>query len=287
MRSKVFTVVVMLLVCVVASQGFASVQFDGCTWYLSEDPSFLKLNQDNQLVWIPKLSCQLTVKLPAMDLSKVGDVADVIYMFKADGAKTGVPGTDPTLLSGTGDLRIGLFDSNGKGHINKDKTGYRSDTWVGYLGYCARVCPCLPVIIEREHSDAIPGKFMKRTKANSPDVGPSLLQKAGPYGRSRDLSGFGLELGEWTKMILRIERTAPNTLVFSVTMNGTRYLYIDDETDMQPKKIDAMAMYFPNPNNYTSFTFAGCHFTCRSSDPDEPGRTFNCNKKKGAPDLVK
>ncbi|MHC4216232.1 MAG: hypothetical protein ACYSWP_23005 [Planctomycetota bacterium] len=47
MRSKVFTVVVMMLVGIVASPGLASVQFDGCTWYLSEDPSFLKLNQES------------------------------------------------------------------------------------------------------------------------------------------------------------------------------------------------------------------------------------------------
>jgi hypothetical protein len=282
MRSKV-GVVVVLLVFVLSSQGFAAVRFDGCTWYNSEDAKNLKLNEDGQLVWIPTLATQIMVKLPARDLSKVGDVADVVYMFKADGAKTGVPGTDPTMLSGTGDLRIGLFDSNGKGHVEKDGGGYRSDTWVGYLGYCARICPCLPVVIEREHSDAIPGKFMKRTKANDPDVGPSLLQKAGPYGKSRDLSGFGLELGEWTKMILRVERTAPSTLVYSVTMKGTKYLYIDDETDMQPKKIDAMAIYFPNPNNYTSFTFAGCHFSCKSSDDGEAKRTFICDKKKGTP----
>jgi len=271
---------------VVWSQGWAAVRFDGCTWYHSEDPSLLKLNKDGQLVWVPRPGDQVTVKLPAMRLTEVGDAADVIYMFKADGVTTGVAGTDPTMLSGTGDLRIGLFDSNGRGHIDRDNTGYRNEKWVGYLGYCARVCPCLPVGIEREHSDAIPGKFMKRTKANDPDVGPSLVQRAGPYGGSRDLSGFGLKLGQWTKMILRVERTAPDTLVFSVTMNGTRYLYIDDEREMQPKKIDAMAMYFPNPNKYTSFTFAGCHFTCGRANTEGPVRTFVSNKKKGKPDPV-
>jgi hypothetical protein len=267
MRSRAIAAMVLSVVCmcVLSSQGLSAVRFDGCTWYHSEDPSRLALNDDHQLVWIPKTSDQITVKLPEMDLSNLGDVANVVYMFKADGIKTGVPSTDPTLLSGTGDMRIGLFDSNGKGHISRG----------------------LPVEIEREHSDAIPGKFMKRTKANDPDVGPSLVQKAGPYGKSRDLSGFGLKLGEWTKMILHVERTARHTLVFSVTLNGTRYLYIDDEADMQPKKIDAMAMYFPNPNKYTSFTFAGCHFSCRSSDTDEPIRTYISNKKKGRPDLKK
>jgi hypothetical protein len=287
MRNKAVAAVVLSVVCVLSSPGLAAVSFDGLMWYHSEDPSRLALNEDHQLVWTPHLSDQITVKLPQMDLSNVGDVADVVYMYKTEGFKTGVPSTDPTLLSGTGDLRVGLFDSNGKGHIAKDNTSYRNDKWVGYLGYCARICPHLPVEIAREHSDAIPGKIMKRTKAFDKDVGPSLVQKAGPYGRSRDLSGFGLPLGEFSQFILRVERKTASTLEFSVTLNGIAYVYIDDETDMQPKKIDAMAMYFPNPNKYTSITFAGCHFSCKSSGPSEKPRTFISNKRKGKPDSKK
>jgi len=289
MRSKVVAAMVLSVacICVFSSQALAAVQFDGLTWYHSEDPSRLILNEDNQLVWYPGLADQITVKLPEMDLSNVGDVADVIYMYKTEGFKTDVRSTDPTLLSGTGDLRIGFFDSNGKGHIARDKTGYRNKKWVGYLGYCARVCPHLPVEVEREHSDAIPGKIMKRTKAYSEDVGPSLVQKAGPYGRSRDLSGFGLPLGEFSPLILRVERKSATTLEFSVTLNGITYLYIDDEPNMQPKKIDAMAMYFPNPNKYTSITFAGCHFSCRPVAKGETPRTYISDKKKGQPSLKK
>jgi hypothetical protein len=289
MRNRVVTAMILWVVCicVLPSQGLAAVRFDGLTWYHSEDPSRLKLNEDHQLVWYPRTADQITVKLPEMDLSRVGDVADVVYMYKTEGIKTGVPSTDPTLLSGTGDLRVGLFDSNGKGHIARDKTGYRNKKWVGYLGYCARICPHLPVEIEREHSDAIPGKIMKRTKAFEEDVGPSLVQKAGPYGKSRDLSGFGLPLGEFSQLILRVERKSASTLEFSVTLNGTTYIYIDDETDMQPKKIDAMAIYFPNPNKYTSITFAGCHFSCRPSRVAKPTRTYISRHKKGKPDLKK
>ena len=284
MRSKTVVVMVLSVVCFLSVQAPGAVRFDGLTWYHSEDPSRLVLNEDNHLVWYPDLAQQITVELPAMDLSNVGDVADVVYMYKTEGFKTGVRSTDPTLLSGTGDLRIGLFDSNGRGHIARDKTGYRNDKWVGYLGYCARVCPHLPVEIEREHSDAIPGKIMKRTKAYDKGVGPSLVQKAGPYGRSRDLSGFGLPLGEFSPLILRVERKSTTTLEFSVTLNGITYLYIDDEPDMQPKKIDAMAMYFPNPDKYTSITFAGCHFSCRPQAKGEKPRTYISNKKKGTPD---
>jgi len=113
MKSKAVVMAVLSVVCVLSAQAPGAVRFDGLTWYHSEDPSRLKLNEDHQLVWYPHPADQITVKLPQMDLSKVGDVAEVVYVFKADGIKTGVPATDPTMLSGTGDLRIGLFDSNG------------------------------------------------------------------------------------------------------------------------------------------------------------------------------
>ncbi len=290
MRSKVVTAMALsvVCVCVFSSQGLAAVRFDGLTWYHSEDPSRLILDEDGQLVWQrPKVADQVTVKLPDMDLSDVGDVAEVVYMFKVEGIKTGIAGTDPTLLSGTGDFRIGLLDSNGGGHIDSDNTGYRNDKWQSYLGYCARICPCLAVGIERGHSDAIPGKFMKRSKNIGDDVRKSLVQTAGPYTRSRDLSGFGLKLGEFSKLILRIERKAADTLEFSVTLKGTTYIYVDDEPKLQPKKIDAMAIYFPNPNRYTSITFAGCHFSCRPSGASGPVRTYISRHRKNKPDLKK
>jgi hypothetical protein len=206
-----------------------------------------------------------------------------VYMFKTEGTRTGVRSTDPTLLSGTGDLRIGFFDSNGKGHIARDGTGYRNDKWCGYLGYCARICPHLPVGIEREHSDAIPGKIMKRTKAFEKGVCESLVQKAGPYGRSRDISGFGLALGVYSPLVLRAERTKPDTVVFSVTLNDVTHIYTDDGSDHQPKKIDAMAMYFPNPKAYSSITFAGCYFSCKPSTVTSgrpKGRVFEAYRPK-------
>ncbi len=240
-----------------ASDNQGGVPFDGLIWYHSEDPSRLIVNAAGRLVWLkPHGPDQVTVRLPEMDLSDVGDVAEVKYLYKAQGTATGVPSTDPTLLSGTGDLRIGLFDSNGRGHISSDNTGYRNDTWCGYLGYQVRMCPHLRAGIKRQHSDAIPGKFMKRSDAWDAEVCPSLIQKAGPYGRSRDISGFGLPLGVFSPLILRAQRTTPHTVIFSVTLNGVTYRYEDDNSANQPRKIDAMAMYFPNPKAYASITLA-------------------------------
>jgi len=249
--------IAVLSVCLLGSSVLASVEFDGLTWYHSEDPNRLILNEQGHLVWVrPRGPDQVTVKLPEMDLSDVGDVAQVVYMYKTEGAKTGVASTDPTMLSGTGDIRIGFYDSSGKGHIDADNTGYRNEIWCGYLGYCARVCPHLPVGIKRQHSDAIPGKYMKRTGALEDGVCQSLLQKAGPYGKSKDLSGFGLKLNEFTPLIVRAERVAADTVIYSVSFNNVSYAYIDDDPRLQPQKIDAMALYFPNPNNYTAIVLA-------------------------------
>jgi len=281
-RANIALMVVIVWACFFVSSAAGAVRFDGLTWYHSEDPGRLILNEDGQLVWLnPHAPDQVTVRLPAMDLSDVNDVAEVMYLFKTEGVKTGKPSTDPTLLSGTGDIRIGFFDSNGKGHIGKDNTGYRNETWCGYLGYCARVCPHLPVGIKRKHSDAIPGKIMKRTKAFEEGVCESLVQKAGPYGRSRDISGFGLPLGVYTPLILRVKRTTPTTLLFSVTLNDVTHIYIDDDPRYQPKKIDAMAMYFPNPKAYSSITLAGCYFSCKPNTADagpRKTRTFEAFK---------
>jgi len=251
------------------SPAVAAVKFDGLTWYISRDSSRLLVNDQGRLVWMnPEAPDQLTVQLPPLDLTGVGAVARVTYLYKGEGVATGIPSTDPTLLSGTGDIRVGLFDSNGQGHINRDDTGYRNKIWRGYLGYQVRICPHLPVGIKRLHSDAIPGKFMKRTGAMK-EGSDSLLQKAASYGKSRDLSGFGLELGRPSALTLQVERTAVNTLVFSVTLNDVTYTYVDDDLYRQPQKIDALAVYFPNPKTYSSITLVPGSFSASL------GRTYS------------
>ena len=263
MKSAIARLFVVLLAGVLVPEaGFASVRFDGLNWYMSEDPDRLVLNEDHQLVWKdPAAPDMIAVRLPAMRLTDVGDTAEVVYKYKGSGTRTGVASTDPTMLSGTGDIRIGLFDSNGRDHVDRDGIGYADTRFRGYLGYHVRVCPHLPVGIKRRHSDAIPGKFMKRTKPYGEDGG-SLVSSAASYGKSLDLSGFGLALDVYSPLVLKIERTAPKTLVFTVTLNGVTYRYVDDEPDLQPNKIDVMAMYFPNPIEYSSITFAGCWFSC-------------------------
>lgn len=241
--------------------------FDGLLWYHSEQPSRLSVNQSGQLEWVPVPADQINVQLPAMDLSNVDDIAEVVYLYKSEGTATGVPESDPTLLSGTGDLRVGLFDSTGHAHISHDNFDYRNTIWCGYVGYQVRMCPHLPEGTVREHSDAIPGKFLKRTDPCDPDVCPSLIQAAGSYGGSEDISGFSLPFGVFSTLTLRAERTAVNTVLFSVTLNDITYTYVDSDPTNQPQKIDAMALYFPNPKAYSLITLD----FVRCSDLDESG----------------
>ncbi|MHC4153894.1 MAG: hypothetical protein ACYST6_03050 [Planctomycetota bacterium] len=46
-------------------------------------------------------------------------------------------------------------------------------------------------------------------------------------------------------------------MVFSVTINDITYTYNDGSTSAQPQKIDGLSMYFPDPKEYTTITFAG------------------------------
>jgi hypothetical protein len=255
--------IVITFVFLAAGSAFAEVEFDGLKWYMSEDPEKLTLNEHGHMVWQnPRGPEQLTVHFPPIDLSDVGDVAEVVYLIKSDGANTGEIGTDPMIISGTGDLRVGLFDSNGGERVKKDGYPYRAKRWCGYLGFCARICPHLQVGIKREHSDAIPGKIMKRKNALIEGSCESLVQSAGAYrGSSKDISGFDLKFGEFSPLILKMERISKETVVFSVTLNNVTYDFVDDNPQAQPQKADTLALYYPNPKNIHSITLAGKYFS--------------------------
>jgi hypothetical protein len=76
-RIFVWTVVVLWL-SPTASR--AAVRFDGLTWYHSQDPTRLIINPEAHLEWVsPKAPDQVTVRLPEMDLSNVGDSAQIRY----------------------------------------------------------------------------------------------------------------------------------------------------------------------------------------------------------------
>ena len=80
------------------------------------------------------------------------------------------------------------------------------------------------------------------------------------YSRSfvpkMDYLGNGQALGQFAPLIIRLERKDSKTVIFSVTQNGVTQTFTDDEPSNQPKKIDAMAINFPNPRAFRKVVLA-------------------------------
>jgi hypothetical protein len=227
--------------------------FDGMVWYFSGDnpEGRFEVNAAGQLEWRNlKPPDHIIVRLPDQRLSDPGDVAEVSYWYKGEGGDDMVSGD-----RGTGDIRTGLFDSNGQGHVTQDGAGYRSETWCGYLGYR---------IGFSAHASGYGGHIAKRIHpfGDPPgdDVCMSLLQKAeGPYGPNsgqKDINAFGLPRGEWALWTLRLERTSSSRVVFTVMCNGRTAELVDNNPEHQPQKIDALGMYFANVRSYSLVTLA-------------------------------
>jgi hypothetical protein len=163
------------------------------------------------LEWAAPGGQQLIARLPEMQLGQIGDIAEVRYLYKADGnPKQQSQCCNHHKASDTGNLRIGLFDSNGKGHIEDDGYGCESDIWKGYLGYYADASPHISEDAKHVTAEGklnLPGKMVKRTV---PDR-PTLLDESPGRQADRHIGGFGAPLGRFVPLFLKLKRTGPNT----------------------------------------------------------------------------
>jgi hypothetical protein len=256
------------------------IEFDGVVWLPMVDKHtryngkpVLSVNDAGQLEWVPVYGHLLTAKLPQKRLSKAGDVAEYGWLYKGEGSAQGSYVENILERYGSGDLRIGFFDSNGN-PISTDRTYFRSEqTWCGYKGYQARLSPHVP-------SDMRADKWAKRVNPNGQGCS-SLLDWSDTWGYTQYYNGHGAPVGEFSPLIFRLDRTAEDTVEFSVTLNGIKHTYVDTENkdqsepskpmetlygtgklnvvavpDTQPKKIDTMAIYFANQRPFELITFA-------------------------------
>ncbi|HUT28837.1 MAG TPA: sialidase family protein [Sedimentisphaerales bacterium] len=241
----------------------AEVRFDGKEWFLSQKSKFVRVTDEGYLEWAaPGAQQQLIVRLPEMQLGEIGDIAEVRYLYKADGPATAAGNLkqqtqagNPHPISDTGNFRIGLFDSNGKGYIKDDGYGRENDVWNGYLGYYADVSPHVAEDAKRLTADGkliLPGKIVKRT---SPDS-PTLLDEAAGRQVDRGIGGFDAPLGRFVPMFLKLKRTGPNTVHVSVTVDNVTYLWIEEDASIRPGKIDVFSIGFPGQSPYTKVTLA-------------------------------
>jgi hypothetical protein len=239
------------------------IQFDGSKCYLSDKPESLRVTDEGYLEWIaPGPQQQLIVRLDEMRLGEVGDIAEVRYLYKAEGP---VPGAGdlkrhtradaPSRTSGIGNFRIGLFDSNGKGHVEHSRYARKNDIWKGYLGYYAQVFPHIPEDAKYPTADGkvnLPGKMIKRTDPDS----PTLLDPAAGSQIDCGISGFDAPLGRFVPLFVKLKRTGPDTVHFTVTIDNVTYLRIEEDASNQPHKIDVFSICFPEQWPRTKVTLA-------------------------------
>jgi len=245
---------VLIIMGVLSVTATAQVQFDGRKWYVSQKPESLRVTDDGYLEWIAPGAQQLIVRLNEMPLSKVGDIAEVRYLYKADSpAPAGGKHANSSCCNApAANFRIGLFDSNGKGYIENDGYGHSNDTWKGYLGYYADVSPHIGQNVKNMTKANLPGKMVKRTRPDS----PNLLDEDADSEIHRSIGGFGASLGRFVPLFLKLKRTGPNTVHVAVTIDNATYLWIEEDPSTRPSKIDVLSIYFPKQWLHAKVTLA-------------------------------
>jgi hypothetical protein len=228
----------------------------------------MSLNDDDQLEWVPYNDHQIIVRIPDQNLSDTGDVVEISYYWFSDG-QGNIEGCDDcqneatcnfnkdiTCVSGTGDFRVGLFESDGD-YITADGMGLTNDIFIGYKGYKFCMQPHVPETPVRWQEASgephIAGGFYERDMVDD----PRLMTVNEVFDRISMFGGFNLPLATWSLWTVRLERVSAG-IEMSMTLNGITYSDIDT-TDSpgipQPQKIDVFAIDFANPNPYSIIVF--------------------------------
>lgn len=249
------------------------IEFDSMTWYHSHEPDRLTLTAGGQLIWYPANDHQLTANLAVQTLANIGDSVTVSYLWKSRGDELGcdchdnISGggdcdfdADVTCMAGTGDFRIGLFDSNGRGKLTGDGYGEKNEMFKGYLGYQWRFHPHI-CDTERFWEHKADGSRESHTnvtcwKRDHPFIDPcsdELLGDCNPRSWTRikepQAACFDLAFDEWGLLVFTIERVT-NGLKTTFSFNGLSFTTTDSENSYQPAKIDTIAIQFPNARPY-------------------------------------
>jgi len=232
----------------------AQVQFDGRKWYSSQKSQSLRVTDEGFLEWTAPGAQQLIVRLDEMQLGEIGDIAEVRYLFKADGqAPAGCKHAKaPCCNAHPANFRIGMFDSNGKGYIEDDGYGNKNDIWKGYLGYYADVSPHIGQNVKNVTKTNLPGKIVKRTHPDS----PNLIDEGTDSEIHRGIGGFGAPMGQFVPLFLKLKRTGPNTVHVAVTIDNATYLWIEEDPATRAAKIDVLSIYFPKNSPHAKVTLA-------------------------------
>jgi hypothetical protein len=269
------------------------IEFDGSMWISGQSKhtivkgqKVLSINRKGQLEWVSDYGDILYAKLPPKSTNKVGDVAEYGWQYKGDGQGRGSYVENICERYGSGDLRVALLDLGDKS-MSLDKQYTRNDKiFCGARGYQSRLSPHVP---KDQRSD----KWATRVTPNGGNC-HSPVDWGGTWGFETYYNGHGVPVGEFTPMILKVERTTEDTIEYSVDMNNERHIMVDKNKyllskndklreefgmgaygtgaygtgyaqgvyeveiaeDYQPEKIDIMAIYFANQRPFDLITFA-------------------------------
>lgn len=265
-------------------------------WLHSHDPSLLVVTSD-EVQWTPGKPHTILLNLPQPEsLSSVGDAVEFRYRWLSDGDAR-MPGCttmegdvcraacsdcpmegsthpchqidcdhddDIACLAGTGDFRIGVFDSDGHGRVDDHGFGETNDVFVGYLGYQWRfhphVCDVLRYTELKADCSTESHTNVTAWKRDEPEIDPCSEELLGdcdprPWARIFDPvdACFDLEPNTFGDLVLRVERISATEVRLQFTFNGVGpFEIVDDDTTNQPSKIDVLALHFSNARPYSA-----------------------------------
>ena len=269
------------------------IEFDGSMWITGQSKhtiikgqKVLSINKKGHLEWVCDYGDILYALLESKSTNKVGDAAEYGWLYKGDGQDRGSYVENICERYGSGDLRVALLDLGDKS-MSLDKQYTRNEKiFCGARGYQSRLSPHVP-------KDARSDKWATRVTPNGGNC-HSPVDWGGTWGFETYYNGHGVPVGEFTPMILKVERTTEDTIEYSVDMNNERHIMVDKNKyllkqndklreefgmgaygtgaygtgyaygvyeveiaeDYQPEKIDIMAMYFANQRPFDLITFA-------------------------------
>ena len=231
------------------------VLWEGKMWYFDREPSKLFVNEDGDLEMTNLRGDDgFMTRIPDQSLSEPGNVVEISYIFMTDGNHTcpdcfacpvGCYNDDITCIDGTSDIRFGLFESNGQYRYGD---GEGPDTVVGYLGYGFRFGPNMMAgptrwvdCLNETHKT---GMFSKKGYFQ----GDLLMANEGLMDY---IPGFELPPGEYSLLVLRLERLSSSSVKLYITLNGRTYTDVDDSSSDQPHNIDVFAFGMRNNRPYS------------------------------------
>eukprot|EP00899_Mesostigma_viride_P012880 jgi/Mesvir1/21593/Mv04026-RA.1 len=227
-------------------------------WYSNAVHGRFFVDVDDTLMWRKPAKGEVVLThVPGESIARVGDVVEKSFTWKSFGENVCNPAVvdgycrmagacaaqSPSCLWGSGDFRIGLYDSAGTTPIMSD--GFAPDVaevraeeqlsslpFAAYRGYHFAVSPHVstaaqPFEFPESHWNIPCGMYRRAPWINKGLFG---ILNVGMQGDSC----FGAPLGHDVLISLRLNRVSPTAIQLSISMNGHTYTSVDDWAKYHP-----------------------------------------------------